>query len=98
MGATTKRRSHQHTHFKRRIAQRYSLTVRDEDIETVIERIQNGESEPVKTLSNRVTNHLVLVPGFDLVEMERTEKEVIVGYDSKRKALVTALFPENGET
>lgn len=85
-----------HTHFKRRIAQRFSMTVDNSDIELVIERIQNGQSKPVKTISNRITNHLVLVPAFSMERMERVEEKLIVGYDSRRKALVTVLFPENG--
>lgn len=41
--------------------------------------------------SIRLTNHLVMVPGVIAQTGDKVELQMVVGYDSNRKALATAL-------
>ena len=74
-------------HFKKRILQRYDLTLTDNDCEFLIGKIKNNDKKEVKFLakqSNRITVHLVVYKNT----------EIVLVYDKLRKQVVTALPPE----
>lgn len=83
----------QRDHFKRRMMERYGLTVNRHEYRFMVEMIQNGEAEFIEKQSNRVSAfwlNLTVDDGVGNSEIVR----VRVIYDKLRKTLVTALPPE----
>lgn len=74
----------QRSHFKRRVFERYSLTINDGEYDFLVSRIRKNDKTVVKFLtkqSNRVSVHLLMYK----------DHEIVVVYDKERKSLVTAL-------
>lgn len=81
------KRDQERKHFKKRLLQRYNLTLTDTDCECLIGKIKNNDKKEVKFLakqSNRITVHLVVYKNT----------EIVLVYDKMRKQIVTALPPE----
>lgn len=87
-----------HQHFHKRLVERYGATTNRREMMKAIEQIQSGMSVPLGRISNRVSNHVVEMAVTEIASMEQTTIAVAVGYDSIRKALVTALPPAALET
>lgn len=83
-----------HQHFHKRLVERYKATASRKEIERAIKQIQDGKSTVLGKISNRVSNHAVTMMVTDLDTLKQKEIIVVVGYDSRRKALATAL-PNN---
>lgn len=86
-----KTRSVLHQHFHKRLIERYGATTNRREVMKAIEQIQGGTSVLVGKVSNRVSNHVVVMNVTRVETMEQKQISVVVGYDSIRKALVTAL-------
>lgn len=86
-----KTRGDLHSHLLRRLGERYNLLIGVHEIERVIDDIRENRSYPLGKVSNRISNHVVLMRGTDLATFEGKSMYVAVGYDRKRGALTTAL-------
>ena len=74
----------QRSHFKRRVFERYSLTINDGEYDFLVSRIRKNDKTVVNFLtkqSNRVSVHLLMYK----------DHEIVVVYDKERKSLITAL-------
>ena len=78
----------QRDHFKRRVQQRYGVTIDKRLYRDIIERIQRGEAVPIEKQSLRLTVFGVTI------EAEGEVVDMRVVYDRDRKTLVTVLPKE----
>lgn len=83
-----------HAHFKRRVLQRFSAIVGDEEIERLEQTIRDGDADLVERRSHRLRNYLLEVNCTALSPVEDTTIPMLVGYDSNRGAIVTAMYPD----
>jgi hypothetical protein len=73
----------QRAHAKRRLQERYGLTVNRHDLRDMVALIQGGHARMIERQSHRVTVWDLTFHG----------KEIRVVYDNLRKVVVTALLP-----
>lgn len=74
-------------HFKRRVFERYDITINDGEYDFLVSKIKKNDKTFVKFLTkqtNRVSIQLITYKN----------KEIVVVYDKLRKQLVSALPPE----
>lgn len=81
------KRDAQKSHFRRRVYERYSLSINEGEYDLLVSKIRKNDKEVVTFLvkqSNRLTVHLLFYRNIEIVTV----------YDKLRKTLVTALPPE----
>lgn len=78
----------QRLHFKKRVEERFGISVNRHDCREIINLIRLGKTKPVQRKSNRVCVH----------QLEWKGETMNVVYDNLRGQIVTALFPEPPET
>jgi len=74
-------------HFKRRVFERYNITINDNEYDFLVSKIKKNDKTVVQFLTkqtNRVSIQL----------LKYKEYEIVVVYDKLRKSLVSALPPE----
>ena len=86
----------QRKHFARRAKERVGLILDEANIDSVVEQIQEGESEFVRRQSNRVTHHRVVLEGTCTVTGRPKEAAIIAVYDSATKTPRTVLHEGGG--
>lgn len=77
----------QRSHFKRRVFERYEITINDGEYDFLVSRIKKNDKTMVHFLmkqSNRISISLIEYKG----------KEIVAVYDKLRKALCTCLPAE----
>jgi hypothetical protein len=77
----------QRSHFKRRLFERYEITVNDGEYDFLVSKVKKNDKEMVHFLmkqSNRITINVIEFKG----------KRIVAVYDKLRKALCTCLPPE----
>lgn len=88
-------------HFKQRMFTRYGFDLTDDDVEEVVRKIQDGESEFVESQSGRDKVHIVKIYGKNTNIGDDAEYiELPVIYDTKLSTVVTVgrfLTKENKE-
>lgn len=75
------KRKAQLKHAKRRFADRFEISLNDNEYLQLVNKIQKGNAEFVERQSNRVT----------VWDVEHAEKTIRVVYDKRTKVIVTAL-------
>lgn len=71
----------QREHFKKRLFERFGLTINRYKYKEIVDKIQNNQAKRIETQSRRLTLYLVEIQGIP----------VKVVYDHQRKTVVTAL-------
>jgi hypothetical protein len=78
------KRDTQKSHFRRRVYERYSISINEGEYDFLVSKVRKNDKEIVTFLmkqSNRITVHLI----------RYKDTEIVAVYDKLRKALVTAL-------
>lgn len=75
-------------HFNDRLVRRFGIKATPQIVKSIIQQIQNNESEFIKRQSRAITLHKVKVQSGD------KEVPVLIVYNSVLKMPVTALFNE----
>jgi hypothetical protein len=78
------KRDSQRSHFRRRVYERYSLSINEGEYDFLVSKVRKNDKEIVTFLmkqSNRITVHVIHYKDTDIVAV----------YDKLRKTLVTAL-------
>lgn len=78
------KRKSQRIHLRRRWEERVGGTISNRLHDKLVEMIKSGKSKPVRSTSNRVTIHAIIIE----------DQEYRVAYDKQRKQLVTVLPKE----
>ena len=73
----------QKKHGKRRLRERFGISLSDRDYEDLVNKIQNDETTYVEKQSCRIS----------VFDVKLLDEVVRVVYDKSRKTIVTALFP-----
>lgn len=71
----------QREHFKKRLFERFGLTINRYKYKEIVDKIQNNQAKRIETQSRRLTLYLVEIQGIP----------VKVVYDHQRKTVVTTL-------
>jgi hypothetical protein len=74
-------------HFKRRVLERYDITLTDNDYDYLCSRVRNNDKTIVKFLTKQTNRVSIQLISFK-------NKKIVCAYDKVRKALITALPAE----
>jgi len=80
---TKSKKRNNYIHFKRRIKQRYGVTIDRQEYRALIRKIQNNKSVCLGRQSSNRTVHQVPFRGV----------QIIVIYDSRASNIVTTIYP-----
>ena len=73
-------------HFRARVFERFGVRVSTEQINAYVDQIERGDATFIERRDDQITRWQITLP-------DGTDATVV--YDSKRKKLVTALYPRS---